>query len=317
MTKPLVLSRHDGELLLRLLERKRSVIAAPALEELFPETPSTLLSLGALETCGTSRTTIVAGNNGPEFRNLAWEPDRNAYGYFDAADGNVVLAPEAQTLFRVNQRWWLAWLGYALNLTNSSQPTEIVPERTWDIGDLWITRDRKIPVLFARRLHLATTLQELREAVERRIGRSGGLILTSARKPLRDVTADRSFRVTPITDVLTNDEEVFAIDRKLLLSPYVAPATNLVPTQPLYLSPDGRQLVINGAVTIHFKSDVHIAIIRYLVMAHEEGRRYRASEVLAKAGSGLSSFGRAFGTKKWSLLKPYLKSKNGLWGFDL
>jgi hypothetical protein len=258
VTKPLGLSRHDGELLLRLLERKRSVIAAAALEELFPEAPSTPLSIGALERCGTSRTVIVAGNDGPEFRDLSWEPDSHAYGYFDAADRNVVLAPEALTLFRVNLRWWLAWLANGLGLTNSGQPTEIVPACAWDIGDLWISPRRKVPVLFARRLHLAASRQKLREAVERRAGRSGGLVLTSTRNPLGEFAADRSFSVTPITDVLTNDAEVFTIDRELLLSPYVTTNTNRVPTKPLYLSPDGRRLVIHGNVTIDFKSDKHI-----------------------------------------------------------
>ena len=40
-------------------------------------------------------------------------------------------------------------------------------------------------------------------------------------------------------------------------------------------------------------------------------------EVLEKAGSGMTTFARAFGRKKWSKLKPYLKSRDGLWGFDL
>lgn len=30
-------------------------------------------------------------------------------------------------------------------------PAEIVPDHAWDLGDLWISRQRKVPVLFARR----------------------------------------------------------------------------------------------------------------------------------------------------------------------
>jgi hypothetical protein len=140
LTKPAGLSRRGGELLLRLLEQNRPVIAAAALE----------------------------------FRDLAWQAERNAYGYFEASDGHVVLAREVHALFRLALPWWLGWLAASLDLTNSSHPTEIVPARTWDIGDLWITRHRKIPVVFVRRLHLDATLQALREALEKRAGRSGG-----------------------------------------------------------------------------------------------------------------------------------------------
>ena len=107
MTRPVRLSRCGGDLLLRLLEQSRPVIAAAALEELPSEVWSTLINVGALERHGASRAAFVAGDDGPTFRELDWLPDRNAYGYFDAADGSVVLAPEAQMLFRVVLPWWL------------------------------------------------------------------------------------------------------------------------------------------------------------------------------------------------------------------
>ena len=317
MNKAAPLSRRGGELVLRLLERNRPVIAAAALEELLPEAWSTLLNVGALERHGSSRAAIVADDDGPRYQALAWQADRNAYGYFDASDGSVVLAPEAQALFRVNQRWWLAWLAAAIDLTNSSGPTEIVSACAWDIGDLWITRQRKVPVLFVRRLHVNTTLQAVRAALGKRTGRNGGLILTSSREPLREVTADDSFQVTPIAQMLTNDSQVFAIDQKLLLSPYVVTTTNRAPTEPLYLSPDGRQLVINGTVTLDFKSAVQIAIVRRLVGGRRDRERLRARELLDDAGSAVATLARAFGGKKWAQLKPFLSSKNGLWGFDL
>ena len=220
-------------------------------------------------------------------------------------------------LFRVALPWWLAWLAASLALTNSGQPTELVPASAWDIGDLWITRQRNIPVLYVRRLHRDATLKTLREALQKRAGRSGGLILTSSRNPLRQDVADRSFVVVPITEVMTNDSQVFAIDRTLLLSPYLATSSKTLPAKPLYLSPDGRRLTINGTVTLDFVSSVQIAIIRRLVDGHQDGKRWRARELLDHAGSGVATLARAFGGKKWKQLKPYLTSRNGLWGFDL
>ena len=204
-----------------------------------------------------------------------------------------------------------------LDLNNATQPTEILPNSAWDIGDLWITRQRKVPVLFARRLSRDAQFEALKAALAKRRGRGGGLILTSSRSPLRSSIEDPPYLIVPISDVLTNDYDDFAIDRALAMSPYVPAAKAGGVTAPIYLSPDGRTLVINGGITVDFKSDRHIAIIRRLVVGHREGRRFRASELLDEAKSGVTTLRRAFGAKKWSLLEPYLKSKDGLWAFDL
>jgi hypothetical protein len=218
LTKPVLLPRRGGELLLRLLEQSRPVIAAAALEELPSAVRSTLIHAGALQRHGAGRAAFVAGDHGPAFRDLSWQADQSAYGYFDPSDGSVVIAPKAQMLFRVALPWWLAWLAASLTLTNSGQPIELVPTSAWDIGDLRITRRRNIPVLFVRRLHRDATLKALREALQKRAGRSGGLILTSSRNPLRQDVAFRSFVVVPISEAMTNDSQVFAIDRALLSS---------------------------------------------------------------------------------------------------
>ena len=317
MTEPAPLSRCGGELLLRLLEQSRPVIAAVALEELPFEARSTLIEVGALERDGASRAALVAGDDGPAFRDLAWQADQNAYGYFDASDGSVLVAPEAQLLFRVALPWWLAWLAASLALTNSGQPTELVPTCAWDIGDLWITRQRKIPVLFSRRLWLEAQFETLQTALVKRRGRGGGLILTSSGSPLRSSVEDPPYQIVPISDILTNDADKFAIDRALTMSPYVPTARRGGVTEPIYLSPDGRTLVINGCVTIDFKSKPHITIIQRLMAGYREGKRLRASELTKGCGQGVTTLRRAFGTKKWALLAPYLRSNDGLWGFEL
>lgn len=316
MTGPVRLPRRGGELLLRLLEQSRPAIAASVLQDLPSDLPVELIKLGALERNGANRAALVPGDDdGPAFRDLIWQADRNAYGYFDASDGSVMIAPESQMLYRVALPWWLAWLATSLELTNSGQPAELVPASAWDIGDLWITRQRNIPVLFVRRLHRDATFKALSDAIRKRTGRNGGLILTSGRNSIPQSAAER-FIVVPIADVLTNDSRVFSIDHELLLSPFLAAGTT-VPTQPLHLSPDGRRLTINGAVTLDFKSGVHIKLIRRLVDGHKNGERWRAQELLDHAGSSVTTLARAFGGKKWKQLKRYVTSQNGVWGFDL
>ena len=107
---------------------------------------------------------IVAGDDGPTFRDLALQADRNAYGYFDAADGNVVVAPDDQRLLRVICAL-VAGVACRLRLTSpiASQPTELVPAHAWDIGDLWITGSARFRCSLSRRLHRDENLQALRE----------------------------------------------------------------------------------------------------------------------------------------------------------
>ncbi len=82
------------------------------------------------------------------------------------------------------------------------------------------------------------------------------------------------------------------------------------------LSPDGKRLSILGGEPVSFKTDIQIKIIRALVAGYKEGRRYSAEELLTAAGSGSGSLRRTFGNAKWSRLESYLKSNNGLWGFE-
>lgn len=316
MSQAAVLSRQGGELLLRLLEQAKPVVASVALEELRPEVPAELLKNGALKRSGFRRTALVVDGDVPTFRHLAWEADQKAYGYFTASDRSVVVSADSQALYSVALPWWLAWLAHVLALANSGQPTELVPGFAWDIGDLSMTRQRKAPIVFGRRLHRRTTHQALCDELSRRVGRNGGIILTSSATPLAREIHHPPFVVLPIIELLTNDLQLFAIDRDLLLSPYTGRRSNTAVIKPLELSPDGRLLMIHG-VTVAFRSDIHIKLVRQLVHDYRQGKRRRAQELLDEAKSGVTSLARAFGTKKWNQLKRHLNSKDGLWGFEV
>jgi hypothetical protein len=310
-TSGLLIAQHSS------FPRHRPVITAAALEECLAGDRPSLVDAGALDLHGTARSTIVAGDDGPTFRDLSPQAGRNARGYFDAADGSVAVTLAEQTLLRVSMPWWLAWLASALDLTNCSQPTELVSGSVWDIGDLWISGRRKIPVLFARRLRRDNTHQALLAALKKRAGRSGGLILTSSRNTLRLTESAPPFTVTSIFGMLTNDADNFAVDPAIVVSPYLPASMPFPSTEPLYLSTDGKRLLIKGVVEIDFASDKHVAIVQLIVAAHRAGQRVRARDVLNKVDSAATTFRQAFGPKKWAELKPYLKSRNGLWDFDL
>jgi hypothetical protein len=316
LKKPVAISRRGGELLLRVLEQQQPLITAAAVAEWLDGAHTALVDAGALELHGAVRSVLVVGEDGPAFRDLTLQPGHNANGYYDAADGSVAVPLDEQRLLRVSLPWWLAWLVSSLELTNSSRPTALVAENAWDIGDLWIDRRRKVPVIFARRLHREQTCQALAEALTKRAGRGDPLVLTSGRCPPLRLDAGVTLAPVSLLAVLTNDADNFVIDRGLLLSPYNVGQQPAV-TSPLYLSPDGRLLTIHGNVTVRFKSDIHVTIIRRLVEGYREGKRYSARELLDHAHSSAKLLRQAFGEQRWAELEPYLKSENGLWGFEL
>ncbi len=85
---------------------------------------------------------------------------------------------------------------------------------------------------------------------------------------------------------------------------------------PVWLSPDGSKLVLAGSVTVTFRSEIHRTVIGRLVEGFSRGERFKAGDLLAEAGSNVMTFRKAFGSTKWKLLEPYLKSRNGTWGFE-
>ncbi len=81
---------------------------------------------------------------------------------------------------------------------------------------------------------------------------------------------------------------------------------------PLVLSDDGTLLTINGSVQVNFKSEAMITAIRRLVSAFPNNKRVPIRDL-----TDHGSLARLFGGKRWALLKPYINSINGLWGFNL
>lgn len=313
MRRSVRLSRAAGEWLLCLLDRRRSAASGAALREL-PQFVQSELMEGSWLSQSVRNATAAIGGDG--YLDLVWQPDRQAYAYFDAADGLVTVDAAALARWDLNVPRWLAWLGDCLDLANAGNPTEIVADIAWDLGDLWVSRQRKVPLLFARRLESARSRAVLEHALDARIGRSGGIILTSSKAETGTQLGTSRQVLTPIASILKSSADVFEIDRDLLIGPFAGSKGTQPPQAPIHLSPDGRLLTIHGTVTVAFKSEIQIGIIRILVDGYSTGRLYRASYLLEKGRSNAHNLENAFGPK-WKVLRPYLHSVGGLWGFKV
>ncbi len=317
MTATRVLSRKTGEFLLALLEQPRPAIAGTALEDLDPDIGTELTANGSLPPVSASRSIQIVDDNGVSTRDLSWAPGVERYAYFDAADGWV--APDANELqvYRLDTGWWLAWLVDELALENAGKPAELVADHAWDLGDIRISRKRKAPLLFVRRLYADDVRSALIAALDRRSGRSGGVLLTTTRHALETSTLPGSHRLMAVAESLTSNATNFRLDVALIQGLFLGRPADSVGTRALDLSPDGVTLTIHSDV-LHIRGEVQKSIVKQLVDAYRLGKRPRAADVLEKAKSSADSLAKAFkGSPNWATLRRHLRQEQGFCWFEL
>jgi hypothetical protein len=309
---PLRISRRDGTLLLRLLEQQQPVITHDLLMGL---AGGDLISSGALKSDGFLRSVITMEDDGPRAVDLEWLPDLKAYGYF-SLDGYILPDPKDLHSYTLDLGWWLKWLASELALVDAGVPFELVKGEAWDLGNCWVTRQSKVPILFARRLKHQSIAKKLMEALTNRAGRSGGLILTSSRHSPELAEWPHRFRVTPLVDLLSHDPKWFRLDREVIDGMF-SPLSAARSTERVSLSADLRTLQINGQMWT-FRGEIQKNIIHRLVEAFGKRERLRTSDVLRKAGSQTPDLAKAFkNNPSWPQLSRYIKSQHGFCWIEL
>lgn len=316
MTARVGLSRRTGEFLLALLEQPQPAVAGGALEDLDPAIGAELTANGSLRPLSPCQSIQIIGDDGAITRDLDWA-DGERFAYFDAADGWVAPDPEELKVYRLDTGWWLAWLARELSLENAGKPTVLVPDHAWDLGDIRISRKRKAPLLFGRRLCAADVGAALIAALDRRAGRSGGLLLTTTRQAMDASAVPGSHRLMAVAESLTSDVTDFHLDVSLIQGLFLGPAPGAMATPALDLSPDGLTLTIHTDV-LQIRGAIQRSIVKQLVAAFRLGKRLRTADVLRQAGSSADSLAKAFkGSPNWPTLRHHLRQEQGFCWFEL
>ncbi|MDP2355124.1 MAG: hypothetical protein Q8M31_03575, partial [Beijerinckiaceae bacterium] len=191
----------------------------------------------------------------------------------------------------------------------------LIPDLLWEIGDVRLgRRAQRVSIWFGRRLHDPAVWRQVGNVAKSRPAPRLRILLTST-------PAHHLLEKSLPGHVVIGVRDVIDFNAGLVINPDILAAL-LDGTPPadvherVHLSRSGQRLVINGNVTINFKSDVHIAAIQKLVQGFRDGKRYSAREILDHARSSAKTLRQAFGAARWAKLEPYLKSENGLWGFE-
>jgi hypothetical protein len=245
---------------------------------------------------------------------VEWNPDLGAYAYFSGKSGWVIVPEEEMRVYAIRMEQFFAQVFGDLAVGQSRPPRSLIDDVLWEMGDIRPgQRQRALPVWFAKRLNVPAVWSQVVEMSRRRPVRGLRLVLTTTRP-------ERTARLQLPGHLIVSIHDVLDFDSGMAIHPDILAArVDQVPLPdvdaPIWLSPDGRRLIINGNVTVDFRSDIHIAIICRLVEGYHCGSRYRAQVLLDEAQAGAMTLRKAFGDKLWAQLEPYLKSQNGLWGF--
>lgn len=245
---------------------------------------------------------------------VEWNPDLGAYAYFSGRSGWVTVPEEEMRIYAVRMQRLFELLFGSLEFGQRRPLRPLIDDVLWEMGDIRPgQRQRPLPVWFAKRLNVPAVWEQVEEMARRRPVNGLRLLLTTTRP-------ERAARLQLPGHLIVSLHDVLDFDKGMAIHPDILAArVDQVPLPdidaPIWLSPDGRRLIINGNVTVDFRSDIHIAIISRLVEGYHSGSRYRAQVLLDEAQAGAMTLRKAFGDKLWAQLEPYLKSQNGLWGF--
>lgn len=304
------------ELLLSAVETPEAAISGAVLDDYHPSESIILKETGLLKPHGHEEVSVSGADHDDAPVTLSWSAEDGGLGYFSPTAGWVTVAEERIARFRVDFPVLLDRLMVQTDVSSRSGPAVLVPDLLWEIGDVRLgRRTQRVPVWFARRLHERSVWRQIKDLAKARPTSGLRVVLTST-------PSNRFPDETIAGHLLVGMRDVIDFASGLAVHPGILAARLDGSHQPnveeaLYLSPDGRRLVINGIITVNFKSESQIKIIRKLVAGFKDKKRFAARELLDHAQSSSNTLRQTFGTKKWVQLEPHLKSRDGLWSFEL
>ncbi len=305
----MALDAETSQLLLEILELRRPLFSGAA-AELQPHPTSVLIATGLLVPHDHEDVSASLADHADTPVSLTWSEQHGGLTYFSPAVGPVLVPNERLVRHAVDIAVALRTFMADMDLRRGWQPHALVDDVLWEVGDVRLDkRPARVPIWFARRLFDPAIVRQVIDAAIARPHSAQRVILTSTRTSRLGSVAVPGATVVALADVRASFTGL-AVSPGILgarLRGVPAPAQG-----PLVLSDDGTHLTINGSVQVEFKTEPMINAIRRLVSSFPQNRRIPIRE-LTEHGSPA----RLFGAKRWAVLKPYIKSVNGLWGFTL
>jgi hypothetical protein len=178
------LSHAAVDLLLTIVETPGMAISGAALDGYHTEAGAELGAVGALEVDGFEPVAASQADHDDAVVSLAWDGATRRHEYFSPSAGMVAVENRALRRLCVRPSWLLDWLARELGFAGAVHPVELVPDRLWDLGDVWLGErklgQRRTAIYIGRRIGEPSALFRMRTALQSRAGRPPGIILSSS-----------------------------------------------------------------------------------------------------------------------------------------
>lgn len=269
------------EVLIKGIETRRGGLSAAFLDTYYPDAAVSLQRCGFLVPDGDG--TVIAFQDDHEDvpTRLTWSPEGGGYGYFSPTAGWVGAEPDDLAEFRIDVTAVIASLMSRISDRTAPPPASLLPDLLWDTGEVRLSdRTRRVPVWFARRLHVPAEWDRVREMMRARPTSDLRVLLTTtpaARLPTHSV---HGHFIVPVLDVLAHSNGL-VVDPAILAArvnnPFGAPGQIVKP------SADFGVVSIRGK-DFRFRGVKQRAIMRQLVPAWLAGQpKVLTAKVLLEA----------------------------------
>ncbi len=178
------LSQAAVDLLIVIAETPSLAISGTALGNFHVDAGAELIAAGALQPDGFEPVTVSLADHDDAAVSVSWNSETGRHEYFSPTAGMVPVEDDVLRRFRLQMPWLLGWIVEHLGLGAGGRPVDLVSDRLWDLGDVWLGErkgdKRRTAIYFARRLGEPGALTRMHEALRSRAGRPPGVILTSS-----------------------------------------------------------------------------------------------------------------------------------------
>lgn len=268
------LSHAAVDLLLTIIETPSMAISGAALDGYHAGAGAELVAVGALEADGFEPVAVSQADHDDAVVSLAWDGDARRHAYFSPAAGMVAVDDHALRRLRVRPSWLLDWLAREFGYAGAVRPVDLVPDRLWDLGDLWLgerkAEKRRTAIYVARRLGEPGAMRRMREALQSRAGRPPGVILASSLVEVAEDFAGTAMApVLPIIQCAKAGVSEFHLDASIV---YTAAhgLRSVRPRSPVQVDAEFRVVRV-GDREFRFRGDKQRQVVEYLYGAWERG----------------------------------------------
>jgi hypothetical protein len=168
---------------LSIAESSRMEISQATVDDFYTTAGAALVAVGALKPDGFEPVTVSQADHDDATVTLTWSGELKGYVYFSPAIGVVRVDDDRLRCLKLDFSWFLRWIARHLGVEATARPASLVPDRLWDLGDIWVGETkrvrRKTAIYVARRLTEPATVTQLAAVIRMHSARPSKVILTT------------------------------------------------------------------------------------------------------------------------------------------